>query len=278
MTQVRRTFAVVLAVALPGMSEAAPEPDPSSAARQWMTTPPAETSAATPTGGALGTILARADAAWSRRDEPGGLEALRSSLEEARAAAPDDYDVLWRVARFYSWTADDPAIPDTEKSRLGKIGWEVAERATAKDPNRVEGWFYAATNMGNYALGIGILKALGEGIEGKFRERLSAAERIDARFDFGGVYDAWGRFYYKLPWPKYDARKSERALQEAIRVNASNVRARVYLAELYIKEKHPKEARRVLQDAVAHAPGAYDAPEERRNQARARELLAELDR
>jgi cytochrome c-type biogenesis protein CcmH/NrfG len=143
------------------------------------------------------------------------------------------------------------------------------------NPNGVEGWYFAAVGMGNYSLGIGVLKALGEGIEGKFKERLSRAEKIDPKFFDGGIYNAWGRFYFKLPWPKYDPRHSEQALQKALELNPRNVRARVYLAELYMKEKHPKEARELLEEAAAHQPGSYDPPEERRSVASAKALLAQ---
>jgi tetratricopeptide (TPR) repeat protein len=224
----------------------------------------------------VAALLSRCDAQWNARDEPGVLDQLRAELQQARQLAPDDYGVLWRFARLDFWVSDDPKLPDGDKSRLGKEAWELADRATAVNPNGVEGWYFAALGMGNYSLGIGILKALGEGIEGKFRERLSKAEKIDPKYQEGGVYNAWGRFYFKLPWPKYDARKSEQNLLKAIQVNPANVRGRVFLAELYKKEGHPKEARKLLEEALAHEPGAYDAPEERRSQARARELLAEL--
>ena len=62
--------------------------------------------------------------------------------------------------------------------------------------------------MGNYALGIGMLRALREGLEGKFKDRLSRAEKIDRSFQGGAIQTAWGRFWYELPWPKRDARKS----------------------------------------------------------------------
>lgn len=231
-----------------------------------------------PPPGDLPALLSRVDADWRVRDEPGRLDEERALLEKAEALAPNDYGVLWRMARHYFWISDDDALPDAEKSKLGKKAWDYGDRAAAVNPAGVEGWYFAAVGMGNYSLGIGILKALGDGIEGKFRERLSKAEKIDPRFSEGGVYNAWGRFYYKLPWPKYDARRSEQSLQKALQTNPENVRARVYLAELYMKEKHPKEARALLEEAAAHQPGSYDVPEERRSQARAKELLAERKR
>ena len=201
---------------------------------------------------------------------------FNKQLDKAQAAAPNDYRVLWRQARLYFWISDDPALSNDEKSRLGKRAWEYGDRATQANPNGVEGWYFAAVGMGNYSLGIGILKALSEGIEGKFRERLTKAEKIDPKFFHGGIYTAWGRFYFKLPWPKYDARRSEQALQRSLEINPEHVRGKVYLADLYAKEGHEKEARALLEEAAAHKPGSYDPPEERRSVAQARKQLAEF--
>jgi tetratricopeptide (TPR) repeat protein len=264
----RAALLAALALALPVLAQAPAAPAPE--------VPPRGTAA--PARAEAQALLARVDAEWAERDQPGRLDEAKRLLDQAEKLAPDDFGVLWREARYYFWVSDDPKISDEEKSKLGKRAWEYGDRASAADPSRVEGWYFAAVGMGNYSLGIGILKALGEGIEGKFRERLGRAEKIDPTFYQGGIYNAWGRFYYKLPWPKYDPKKSEAALQKAIEVNPANIRGRLFLAELYLREKHRKEAKGLLEEAVALKPGAYDAPEERRSQTAARELLAELSR
>ncbi len=252
---------LVVLVASPALAQQQPAagPPPHDAVRQ----------------GDVASLLAKADAAYARRDAPGALDEVRSSLEQAERRAPNDYEVLWRLARLYFWLSDDPALPNKEKSRLGKRGWEYGDKAIAANPNRVEGYHFAAAGMGNYSLGIGILRALGEGIEGKFKDRLSHAERIDPNFQNGSIQTAWGRFWFKLPWPKYDAKRSEAALLAALKRNPDNVRARVYLADLYEKEDEGKAARAQLEKALSGQPGRYDAPEERRWQAVAR---AELER
>jgi len=228
----------------------------------------------TPAARAPKDLLAEIDAAYRRRDEPGTVDAMRAKLEDAEKRWPGDYEVLWRLARHHFWLADDPALAPKQKSRLGKTGWDYGDRATAVDPERVEGWHYAAAGMGNYALGIGVISALRQGIEGKFKDRLSRAERIDPGYEGGAIQTAWGRFWYELPWPKYSARKSRRALEDALRRNADNVRARVYLADLDLKEDEPDRAHAELEKAIAHPPGRYDAPEERRWQDVARRMLA----
>ncbi|HET7754659.1 MAG TPA: tetratricopeptide repeat protein [Anaeromyxobacteraceae bacterium] len=221
-------------------------------------------------------LLARFDEVWTSRDRPESLAAARTALDEAKKLAPDAYEVLWREARYLAWMSDDTSLPTKERSKLGKEGWDIAERAVKLEPDRIEGQFYAAANMGNYALGIGVLKALTQGIEGKFKERLSRAEEIDPTFDWGTIYNAWGRFWYELPWPKYSAKRSEEALRKALRVNPASARARVYLADLFIKEGKREQAKNLLNDVISTDVAGYDPPEVRRMQARARETLEKL--
>jgi len=261
--------ALVLAT-LAGPALAQPEP-PAQLAAPAPGSPQTSAAAADPV-----TLLAQVDDDYRHRDEPGRLEEMAARLDEAERLAPGDYGVLWRQARRYFWISDDPKIADAEKSKIGKTAWAYADRATAANPKGVEGWYFAATGMGNYSLGIGIFRALGEGIEGKFRDRLKKAEAIDPGFYDGGIPNAWGRFYFKLPWPKYDAEQSEKYLLAALKVNPANVRARVYLADLYRKEGQDRDARAALEKALDHAPGAYDAPEERRMQEVARAELAKM--
>ncbi len=259
-----RILAAAAVAALSGAALAQPAAVPAQGAR------PAET----PAGRAPQALLAEIDAMYRERDVPKAMERMGTKLEDAEKRWPGDYEVLWRLSRHHFWLADAPDLAKKEKSRLGKIAWQYGDRATAAAPDRVEGWNFAASGMGNYALGIGIVSALRQGIEGKFKERLSRAERIDPAYERGAIHTAWGRFWYELPWPKYSARKSRRALEQALRLNPDNVRARVYLAELDLKEDEPAAARAQLEKAVVNPPGRYDPPEERRWQAVARKLLA----
>jgi tetratricopeptide (TPR) repeat protein len=228
-----------------------------------------------PTAG-LAALLAGVDAGWGQRDEPGKLDEQWAQLEAAAKLAPNDYGVLWRQARHITWLSEDPAISNEKKSELGKRAWELADRATAVNPEAVEGPYFAMTGMGNYSLGIGILSALTQGIEGKFKDRLSRAEKLDPNYQGGGIETAWGRFYFKLPWPKHDAKKSEKFLKAALVKNPDNVRALAYLGDLLLDEDRTDEARTAWEQALAKPPGVYDAPEERRWQSVARASLAGL--
>jgi tetratricopeptide (TPR) repeat protein len=213
---------------------------------------------------------------WKRRDDPAAMAEAKQILDQALARAPDDYGLLWRAAAWHFWYSDDPALPTAEKARHGKEGWDLAERAVARNPNDAAGHFWAAVTMGNYSLSLGIVRAISQGIEGKFRHHISEAERLDPRYGRGSVQNAWGGYYLSLPWPKRDVKKAAEYLGKALQVNPYNLRTRVFLAQLNLREDRPAEAKRLLDEVLQAKPGRYDAPEERRAQVLAAEAMRKV--
>jgi hypothetical protein len=223
----------------------------------------------------IAQILARVDLLHRRRDERAALAEEHQLVDATVARAGTDYGVLWRAARFYFWLSDDPSVPAEQRSKLGKMGWDLAERAIAANPNQADGYYWAAVNMGNYALGLGVVKALTMGMEAKFKDRLTRAGRLAPAYQYGGVDVAWGRFYEKLPWPKRDRKKAEEHLRLALtQANGANLRARVYLADTLAQNDRAAEAKKLLDGVAAAVPGRYDVPEERRAKALGAGLLA----
>jgi len=223
----------------------------------------------------LAQVLREIDTLHVRRDEAGALPTEKKLLDELLVHAPQEFEVLWRAARYALWISDDPGLDTAKRSVVGKEGWELAERALAREPTRVEGHYWAAVNIGNYALGLGIWKALASGLEGKFRSRLSRAEALDARYEKGAIDVAWGRFFQKLPWPKRDTKQAAERFGNAIRTFPGNLRARVYLASLYEEDDKHAEAKRLLDEVLA-ATGGADPAEDRRAKALATGLLADV--
>jgi hypothetical protein len=221
-------------------------------------------------------VFARIDELHKHRDDRAAWTEQQRLVQAILVRAPNDYGVLWRSARFYFWASDDPGAPREQRSRWGKDGWDLAERAIAANPNDVAGYYWAAVCMGNYALGLGVVKALAQGMEGKFRDRLGHAATLDDGYEAGGVETAWGRFYDKLPWPKRDRRKAAEHLLRAIQINPHALRARVYLASSYVDEDKSHEAKRLLEEVASAPVGLYDPPEERRAKALATGLEARL--
>ena len=129
--------------------------------------------------------LARIDDLHRRRDDQAAWAEEQQLVQATLARAPNDYGTLWRAARLYFWLSDDPSVTSDQRSKWGQQGWDLAERAIAVNPNDVAGHYWAAVNMGNYALGLGVMKALARGMEGKFKERLKRAGELGPQYEHG---------------------------------------------------------------------------------------------
>ena len=221
-------------------------------------------------------LVTRLDALHARRDEPAALDEADRLVAAALARAPSNYDVLWRAARVRFTQSDQPSRPEHERSRLGKEAYDLAERAIAVDPNDVAGHYWAALGIGSYAEGMGALRALANGIEGKFRRPLERATALDVTYDHGNVPVIWAAYHLELPWPKRDRSKSSEELRQALAINPANLRARLYQARIAVDEGRGAEAWPLLRAIAAADVGKYDAPEERRVKQEAAELSKTL--
>lgn len=225
---------------------------------------------------ALAETLARLDALHARRDEPGIRAEERRLADAALTQAPADYGTLWRAARALFDESDAPQLSDDERSRLGQQAYDLTQRAIAVNPNDVAAQYWAALSIGRYAEKMGVLRALSNGIEGKFKHPLERATALDVSYDHGSIPVVWAAYYLELPWPKRDRDKAAKELQRALAINPANLRARLYQARIAIDEDHPDVARALLA-AIAAAPvGRYDAPEERSVKKEAAAMTAKL--
>ena len=206
----------------------------------------------------------RFDELWKTRDQPGVEKQLEQAALQHLAAEPRSFDANWRLASLYNWQAN--AKEGDEKAALGKKAWEAADKAIQANPGDVRGHYNAGVGIGLYSEGVGIITALSQGLEGKFRERMLAALRIDKNFLDGAPQVVWGRYFFKLPWPKRDLDESIRVLRIAVRTHPANPRAKLYLADALIVnglEGQDDEAHKLVQQILV-APGGRDPPEEKR--------------
>jgi hypothetical protein len=210
------------------------------------------------------------DELWRRRDEPGMEKQLEQILQQALAVEPRSFEGNWRLASLYNWEAD--VKEGDEKAALGKKAWEAGDKAIAADASNVRGHYNAGVGIGLYSEGVGIITALSQGLEGKFRDRIQAALRIDKDYLDGAPQVVWGRYFFKLPWPKRDVGQSTKVLSEVVRAHPTNLRAKLYLADCYADDDKVEEGRKLAQQ-VLEATAGTDPPEERRLKKKARDWL-----
>src|SRR5262249_45685215 len=207
------------------------------------------------------------------------LYADRASLASARSAAemwraalgsnPQNYDAAWKLARADYWVGNH--VPESDRGRFFDEGIDAGRKASTLRPDRPEGHFWTAANMGAPAessvrAGLKYRKAI--------REELEAVLRIDPAFEQGSADRALGRWYYKVPRLfGGSTRLAEEHLRASLKYNANSTASHFFLAEALLQDGRREEARAELQK-VLDAPFDRDwAPEDRDFKEKARTLL-----
>ena len=237
----------------------------------------------------LGLFVA-AVAAQSNAIEPGGgepdrLYADRTNLASARRAAelwsgalqrqPRDFEVAWKLSRADYWLGGH--APEPERRQFLEAGVEAGRAAVTIAPDRPEGHFWLAANMGAIAESGGMRAGL------KYRkpikEELETVLRIDPAFMQGSADRALGRWYFKVPSLFGGNRKlAEEHLRASLRYHPDSTVSHFFLAELLAADHREADARAELQAALAAPFDPEWDPENQDYKQKARALLARLTR
>jgi tetratricopeptide (TPR) repeat protein len=213
-------------------------------------------------------------------DNPDALYRNRENLPSAERAADGwqarasaDFDSAWKLARVCYWLGTHGA-KESRRAALER-GVKAGESAVLLSPNRPEGHFWMAADMGMLAESFGLSQGLK--YRGRIRAELERTIAIDATWDEGSAEAALGEWYATVPGLfGGDKKKAEEHLRRAVAINAESRTALIDLAELLIDQGRTSEARPLLRRAV-DAPIDPDwAPEDRADARHAADLLATL--
>jgi tetratricopeptide (TPR) repeat protein len=209
--------------------------------------------------------LSQADALFDQ----GGLPNFKRAIElyqKALAADPDRFDLYWKCARSYreyGETAKRNRLENWEKicAEFGKAGMNMAEKAIALAPEKIEGHYYYGLNVGIYSDGVSILTALREGLKGKTQKSFEKSYALDKMYDEAGPVLSLGRFWAVVPWPFKDKKKALEYYREFQKTPYFDIKpdAQIYLAELLLKMKGKgnKEAAETLLKKASRSNETY---------------------
>ncbi|HXN56780.1 MAG TPA: tetratricopeptide repeat protein [Myxococcales bacterium] len=213
--------------------------------------------------------MARADELYKTRDQGASQKEIGKILREQLSKDPNSFEANWRLSQLLAFQANGMPDGSEVKAAVGKAGWQAGDLAVASRGDDVRGQYWAAVGIGLYSEGVGILTALGQGLEGKFRGRAQAAMRLDPDYLDGSPVVLWGRYFYKLPWPKKNVDESVKVLSAAVKSHPTNLRAKLYLADSIADNGRKDEAKKLLQEVI-EAP-MQDPPDDKRNKEWARQ-------
>lgn len=229
-------------------------------------------------------IASAAQIAVSPDDDPDRLYARRADLASARRAAqmwkaqyaraPEGgFDAAWKLARADYWLGGHAQA--SERRAFLENGIDAGRNAVARRPDRPEGHFWIAANMGALAESFGLRQGLR--YRRPIREELETVRRLDPAYERGSADRALGRWYFRVPGLFGGSHTlAEQHLRASLQHDPHGTASHFFLAELYLDDGRRAEARLELQQ-VLDAPGYPEwVPEDQEFKAKATRLLASL--
>ena len=213
------------------------------------------------------------DALYRRREHVASARAAAGIWASRLAADPRDVESAWKLARARYWLGGRGNDREARKRDLER-GIDAADRAIAIAPDRPEGHFWKAANMGALAESFGFRQGLR--YRGAIRASLETVLRLDPGFQQGSADRALGRWYYKVPGLFGGSRKrSEEHLRRSLTYDPTNHASRFFLAETLFSMDRDEEAIEQLKALIAAPVDPEWAPEDRGFKQKARDLLAQ---
>ncbi len=215
--------------------------------------------------------------------DPDALYKQRETLASAQQAAriwadrleqnPKDFESAWKLARVRYWLGGHVAEKDRKPAL--EAGIEAARVAARLQPNRPEGHFWIAANMGALAESFGLRQGLK--YKGQIKDELETVLRLDPAFMQGSADRALGRWYNEVPRLFGGSNKeSEAHLRKSLTYSPQSTVTLYFLAETLLDEGKKADAKAALQQVI-DAPIDPDwAPEDRDYKEKARRLLGEI--
>jgi tetratricopeptide (TPR) repeat protein len=221
--------------------------------------------------------------AGSGSGDPDALYRDRSNLQAAGKAAaiwadrlardPKDFEAAWKLARACYWLGGH--IEADARRREFERGLSAARQAIALEPDRPEGHFWLAADLGGLAEASGWLAGLRSRTQ--IRGELERVLAIDPSYLEGSADRALGRWYFEVPGLFGGSNaKSEAHLRRSFSYDPDNIASHFFLAETLLGMGRTSEARAELQ-RVLDAPVDPDwEPEDQEFKRDAERLLKTL--
>ena len=207
------------------------------------------------------------DEMWENRESIESQRQIYKTILDTRSP-PTQFEEAWRLSRMVYFVGNfgiGLSLARDQKLKLFDSGVQWGQKALQLQPERVEGYYWYAVNLGAYGSTKGMMSALGSATQG--RDALLKAASLDASYHWGGPYRILGRYYQQAPSVLSfgDKEVAEEYFKKAISLAPSFRLNTFYLASLK-QETGDKEGAKILLEKAKSMAGQEGALEEERYQ------------
>jgi uncharacterized membrane protein len=211
------------------------------------------------------------DALYTQRENIPVAQRAEQIWTDRLAKNPKDFVSAWKLARARYWLGTH--APEKSRRAYLESGIAAGRAAIGIAPDKPEGHFWVAANMGALAESFGMRQGLK--YRGDIKDELETVLRLDPGFQQGSADRALGRWYFKVPGLFGGSKKqSEEHLRKSLTYDPNSTASLYFLAETLLDEGKKPEARATLEKVIAAPVNPDWAPEDRDFKQKATALLA----
>jgi tetratricopeptide (TPR) repeat protein len=225
---------------------------------------------------AVGLVAGQADdpdSLYRNREDLASAQRAEHVWADRLKANPNDFESAWKLARARYWLGKH--VAEKDRKTMLESGIEAGRTAARVAPDKPDGHFWIAANMGALAESFGVHQGLK--YRGEIKSELDTVLRLDPAFQEGYADRALGRWYNKVPGLFGGSNKqSEAHLRKALTYDPQSTATLYFLAETLNDEGKKDEAKQTLQKVLDAPLDPEWTPEDKDFKDKARKLLTEL--
>jgi tetratricopeptide (TPR) repeat protein len=219
----------------------------------------------------IGDTVTKCDALFKDREDLAKLREAVKSLAAVRNPDARNYEVEWKYAK-YNFFLGKHTADEKEKEKAFETGAQAGKIASRVEPNKADGYFWFAANLGEQAK----LSPVTVGVKSvdEIREAMNKVIEIDPQYQNASAYD--GLAQLELSTAGLMGGKPEKAveyLEKALKLEDDNSYLHLHLAEAYLATGKKDEARKQLEYVLKMKPNPDYVPEHKETVEKAKKML-----
>lgn len=214
--------------------------------------------------------LQKANELFSQREDIAKLREALKTLTEARNADNRNYEIEWTFAKYSYFLAKESDKEKEVESAL-KDGEKAALIATRMEPNKPDGFFWFAANLGEAArlspMTVGLRRV------NEIREAMNKVIELQPDYQGASAYDGLARIELESGLVGGKTEKAIELLEKGLELEKNNSNIRLNLAKAYLRVNRNSESKTQLEYVVKMQPDADYKIEYEENLKEAKRLL-----
>ena len=219
---------------------------------------------------AIARALSEAESLFKHREDLDKLRISIGLLEAARDPDNRNYQVEWNYAK-HSFFLGKFSTNDEESEEALEKGRDAGKLASRVDPEKPDGHFWYAANLGELAKRSPV--TIGLRSVDDIKEAMNKVIAMQPDYQGASAYDALGQIELATRLKGGDAQKAVDFLEKGAELAPENTNIRLHLAEAYLAVKRDAEARKELDHLLAMKPNPEYLPEYRECVDKAKKLI-----